>query len=287
MDLLKTVFFDPIFNALIALYNVTGDFGVAIILVTLAVRIAVGPFSAKAFKAQRRMQALQPELKKLQAKHKDDRETLAREMMAFYKKEGINPTSSCLPTLVQIPFLIVLFFAIKDVIAGKAFDHLYSFVPNPGTVDPSFFGALDLSTVGFEPSNIILGVVTAAVMFWQSRMLMPKDVEMPGMNRQLMYLFPVLTLVFAITLPAALPLYWASSTIFTIAQQYYIIRRMPMAAAKAEAEKDWNVVNPDDPVDGNGKPGEQKVIEGKASPTKTKTKKKGGATVTVRKRSGK
>ncbi|HEY8108895.1 MAG TPA: YidC/Oxa1 family membrane protein insertase [Patescibacteria group bacterium] len=280
MDLLKTIFFDPIFNALVGLYNLTGDFGIAIILVTLAVRIAVGPFSAKAFKAQRRMQALQPELKKLQAKHKDDRETLAKEMMAFYKKEGINPTSSCLPTLVQIPFLIVIFFAIKDLVAGKAFDHLYSFVANPGTVDPTFLGVLDLSTVGVHPSNVILGMVTAGVMYWQSRMLTPKGVEMPGMNRQMMLLFPILTLVFSVTLPAALPLYWASSTIFTIAQQYYIIKKMPLATAKAEAEKDWNVANPDDPVDGKAK--KTKVIEGKGT-----VKKKGGANVTVRKRSGK
>lgn len=291
MDLLKTIFFDPIFNALIWLYDVTGDFGIAIILVTLLVRIAVSPFSAKAFKAQRRMQALQPELKKLQEKHKDDREALAKEMMAFYQKEGINPASSCLPTLVQIPFLIVLFFAIKDVIDGKAFDHLYSFVPNPGTVDLSFLGVLDLSTTGLEPSNIILGVITAGVMFWQSRMLAPKGVEMPGMSRQMMLLFPALTLIFSITLPAALPLYWASSTIFTIAQQYYIIQRMPLAEAKAEAEKDWNVVNPDDPVDGKGK---QTVVDGKGSVKgsgkqggKDSTKKKGSATVTVRKRGGK
>ncbi|MDP3999853.1 MAG: YidC/Oxa1 family membrane protein insertase [bacterium] len=277
MEILKTIFFDPIFNALIALYNVTGDFGIAIILVTLLVRVAVGPFSAKAFKAQRRMQALQPELKKLQEKHKDDREALAKEMMTFYKQEGINPASSCLPTLVQIPFLIVLFFSIKDIIAGKAFDHLYSFVANPGTVDPSFLGLLDLSTIGLEPSNIILGVATALVMFWQSRMLTPKGVDMPGMSRNMMLLFPVLTLVFSVTLPAALPLYWASSTAFTIAQQYYIIQRMPLATAKAEARQDWNVINPEDPVDGNGKsaakPGKQKAIK--------------GATVTVRKRSGK
>jgi YidC/Oxa1 family membrane protein insertase len=279
MDLLKTIFFDPIFNTLIALYNVIGDFGVAIIIVTLLVRLAVSPFSAKAFKAQRRMQALQPELKKLQEKHKDDREALAREMMAFYKKEGINPASSCLPTLVQIPFLIVIFLSIRHVVDGKIADAIYPFVHNPGHVDPHFLGVLDLSTVGAHPSNIILGVITAAVMFWQSRMLAPKGVEMPGMNRQMMMLFPLLTLVFSITLPAALPLYWASSTIFTIVQQYYIIQRMPLAAAKAEAEKDWNEANPTDPVDGKGK---GKVIEGKGS-----VKKKGKATVTVRKRGGK
>lgn len=275
MDFLKTIFFEPIFNALIWLYHVTGDFGIAIILITLAVRLLVAPFSAKAFKAQRRMQALQPELKKLQEKHKDDREALAKEMMAFYQKEGVNPAASCLPTLVQIPFLIVIFFSIRDVIDGKAFDHLYSFVDKPAHIDTSFLGVLDLSTTGVEPSNLILGAITGAVMLWQSRMLMPKGVEVPGMSRQLMYLFPALTLVFSVTLPAALPLYWASSTIFTIIQQYLIIQRMPLAEAKAEATKDWNEANPADPVDGKGK---QSVIDAPG------TKKKGSATVTVRKR---
>ncbi|MDP9211724.1 MAG: YidC/Oxa1 family membrane protein insertase [bacterium] len=276
MELLSTIFFDPIFNALIWLYGLTGDFGIAIIILTLLVRFAVGPFSAKAFKAQRRMQALQPELKKLQAKHKDDRETLAKEMMAFYQKEGVNPAASCLPTLVQIPFLIVIFFAIKDVIDGKAFDHLYSFVPHPGPVDTMFLGLLDLSTVGFEPSNIILGVATAGVMFWQARMMMPKGGEMPGMNRQLMFLFPILTLVFAITLPAALPLYWASSTVFTILQQYYIIRRHPLSEERAVAVEDWNEANPGDPVNGKAARKAKDATKGK--------KGKKGAQVTVRSR---
>ncbi len=275
MELLKAIFFDPIFNALIWLYDVTGDFGIAIIVVTLVVRAAVGPFSAKAFKAQRRMQALQPELKKLQAKHKGDREKLAKELMAFYQKEGVNPAASCLPTLVQIPFLIVLFFAIKDVIAGNAFEHLYSFVPRPEMVDTMFLGVLDLSTTGIEPSNVILGVITAAVMFWQTRMLMPNGAEMPGMSRQLMMLFPLLTLVFAVTLPAALPLYWASSTIFTIAQQHYIIRRHPLAAEKAVATEDWNEANPDDPIEAKNGKKDRRTKGSKASK---------GATVTVKQR---
>ncbi len=276
MELLTTIFFDPIFNALIWLYGLTGDFGVAIIVLTLLVRLVVGPFSAKAFKAQRRMQALQPELKKLQEKHKDDRETLAKEMMAFYQKEGVNPAASCLPTLVQIPFLIVIFFAIKDVIENKAFD-LYPFVSHPGEVDKMFFGVLDLSTVGFQPSNIILGVITAGVMFWQARMMMPKDGEIPGMSRQLMFLFPVLTLVFAVILPAALPLYWASSTAFTILQQYYIIRRHPLSAERAVAVEDWNEANPSDPVDGAAK------RKTKGTQARGKRGKK-GAQVTVRSR---
>src|SRR5687767_11331860 len=110
MDLLHTLFFDPIFNALIFFYNVLGDMGLAIIALTLVIKLVLMPLSGKALRSQRRLQALQPELTRLQKEHKDDREALAREMMAFYKREGVSPASSCLPTLVQIPVLITLFF---------------------------------------------------------------------------------------------------------------------------------------------------------------------------------
>lgn len=279
MDIFNTFILDPIFNALIFFYNIFGDIGLAIIAITAIVRIILFPLSAKAFKAQRRLQALQPELKKLQEKHKDDKEALSKEMMAFYKKEGVNPASSCLPTLVQIPILIALFFVFKDAITGQHLDAVYSFIQQPASIDPNFLG-IDLSTYwghGLTAANFILAAVTASLQFMQSRMLMPKNTDMPAMNRQIMYLFPVLTFVFALTLPAALPLYWATSTLFMIGQQYWIIKRNPLAQAHEVAVKDWDAANPEDPV-GKDKP------KAKKPEVLAVTKKKGSAKVTVRKR---
>ncbi len=277
MNLLNLIFVDPIFNALIFFYNIFGDIGLAIIAITLTVRIALMPLSSRAFKAQRKLQALQPELKRLQDKHKDDKETLSKELMAFYKREGVSPTSSCLPTLIQIPILITLYVVFRDAITGQHLDSVYSFIQQPSSIDPNFLG-INLSSTGAHPANIILAVITGGLQFVQSKMLMPKDGATTGMNRQIMYIFPVLTFVFALTLPAALPLYWATSTLFMIVQQYVIIKNLPLREARVEATAEWNEANPADTV-GKGKAAlAPQVVSGKT------TKRKGGAEVTIRKR---
>lgn len=271
-NLLLQIFVYPIFNLLVILYNALGDMGLAIIALTIIIRILLLPLANKAFRSQRRLQALQPELKKLQEKHKDDREKLAQELMAFYKREGVSPASSCLPVLIQIPVLITLFAVFKDIVSGNSnyINHLYSFVSRPDTLDPSFLGWIDLS----QRDVLVLPLIAAMLQFIQSRMLMPKDVSTPAINKQMMYIFPFLTFIFASSLPAALPLYWAAQSLFQIVQQRYVIATLPMSKAKAEGEADWNAANPDDPVD-----------EPKSA--KKTTKKKKGATVTVRTRKGK
>lgn len=261
MNIFNTIILDPIFNFLVVCYNVTGDLGLAIIALTLIVRVMLLPLANKAMRSQRRLQVLAPDLKKIQDKHKDDREVLAKELMKFYKQEKVSPASSCLPLLLQVPILIALFFVFKDAAAGIHLDHLYSFVHRPSSIDPNFLGILDLS----KPDRFVLPALTAGLQFWQSKMLLPKDASGPAaMSKQLVYIFPILTFVIATTLPAALPLYWATSTLFTLIQQYVIIKEMPLAEARAEGIADWNKANPKDQI--------------------SKSKKIKGAKVTVRKR---
>lgn len=277
MEFLKTVFFDPPYNALIALYNLVGDLGVAIILLTILVKLALLPLANKALRSQRRLQVLQPELKKLQEKHKGDREAMTREIMAFYKKEGVSPASSCLPTLVQIPLLITLFYVFRDPFTEGHLGRLYDFVGRPTELDSHFAGLIDLSRT-FDPAKLaeptmigilVLAVLTGALQFYQSRMLMPKDSDaIPGINKQFMYILPVVSAGFALILPAALPLYWATTTLVSIIQQLVIMKEMPPQRAKAEGVADWNAANPQDAI--------------AAKPAKRSSKK--GAQVTVRKR---
>lgn len=262
MNIFTTFITDPIFNALVALYGLVGDMGIAIIIITVIVRAVLLPLSNKALRSQRRLQALQPELKKLQDKHKEDREALAKEMMAFYKKEGVSPASSCVPTLVQIPILIALYFVFREAVSGQHLGALYSFVPNPGHIDPKFLGLLDLSQRPNSGLALILPLVTGLSTFVQSRMLLPTGDGVPAMNKQLVYLFPLLTFFFATSLPAALPLYWTASTVFTIIQQYVIIRELPLAEAKAEGVADWNAANPEEPVPGTAKLSAKKSAKG-------------------------
>lgn len=282
MDILITFIFQPLFNALMFFYNLLGDMGLAIIAVTLIIRVLLLPLSNKALRSQRRLQALQPELKKLQEKHKDDREALAKEMMGFYKKEGVNPASSCLPTLLQVPILIALFFVFKDAVAGQHLNLLYSFIDKPAQINPTFLGLVDLSDWFTKHPNrwdlLLLPALAGALQYVQSRMLLPKNGDtsgLPGFNQQLVYLFPIITFAVYITLPAALPLYWAVTTLTTIIQQYVIIKEMPLATAKAEAVADWNAANPGDPV---GKP--KRLGAGKTA----KRGKSKGPQVTVRQR---
>lgn len=265
MDLFRTLIQEPIYNALIFLYNILGDMGLAIIALTILVRILLVPVANKALRAQRRLQLLQPELQKIQKKHKDDRERLAKEMMAFYKKEGVNPASSCLPTLVQIPILIALFFVFKDAVTGHELP-LYSFVSDPGNIDTKFLGFLDLA----KADRLVLPLIVAVLQYVQAKMMMPKGADLPAINKQLLYLFPVITFVVSASLPAALPLYYATFTLFLILQQQIIMRTMPVPEAKAEAVADWNEANPADTID--------------VKATSKKAKRSGGAQVTVRKR---
>jgi YidC/Oxa1 family membrane protein insertase len=284
------IFPGPIYNALIVLYNVLGDFGLSIIVITLVVRGALLPLNNKAFRSQRRLQALQPEIQKLQEKHKDDREALARETMEFYKKEGVSPASSCLPTLIQLPILLVLYFAFKDAVGGQHLDDLYSFVSVPETINTHFLGLTDLAQTPiniFKDTGNILAFTMPALAgiatFVQSRMILPKGPNTPALTKQMSMILPLLTAVFATTLPQALALYWITTTTFTIVQQAVIMRELPEAKARAEGAADWNAANPSDPVspviDAKGKKGSPA-----ASASRTK---KGSTSVTVRKRGDK
>lgn len=217
----------PILNLLIGLYNVfpIQDIGIVIILVTLAIRIVLAPFMHKSLKGQKALSALQPKMNELREKHKDNREEQAKAMMDLYKEHKVNPFSSCLPVLIQLPILIALYQVFSKALRGNL-DGLYGFVSNPGTLDPKFLGLVDLA----HP-NIAFALLAGLAQFWQSRMVTKwsaggtnQDVTTKALNVQMMYVLPIISVVIAWTLPAGLPLYWIVTTLFAVAQQYYVQR---------------------------------------------------------------
>jgi YidC/Oxa1 family membrane protein insertase len=226
MNVFDLIFKQPLFNALVAIYNVIPgrSLGVAIIVLTILIRLLLYPLAAKALRSQRAIQKYQPQLSELRAKHKGDPQALNKAMMEFYKKHEINPLASCLPTLIQLPFLIALFFVFKDN-PSQHLGLLYSFVSDPGPIDSDF---LWFSLFGRDPT-FALPVLAAALQFLQAKMLLPKHIDKNDptqtIARQLVYLMPALTFFFALTLPAALPLYWIVSTLFSIIQQRLIMGR--------------------------------------------------------------
>jgi YidC/Oxa1 family membrane protein insertase len=234
----NTFFTQPLFNLLVVLYDFIpgNDLGVAIIALTVLIKLALWPLSRQAIASQKALQELQPKLEEIKKRYKDNKEQQAKEMMALYKNEKVNPLSSCLPLLIQLPFLIAVFHVFQIGFSPDALQNLYSFVPNPGTLNPIMFGFLDLSK-----ANIFLAVVTGAVQFWQAKMLISrrpikevtkdkdsgaKDEDMMAiMNKQMLYFMPLITIVIGSSLPAGLVLYWFITTLLTVAQQYVMFNK--------------------------------------------------------------
>ena len=236
MSLFFTILYQPMFNLLVWLYDVLpgNDIGFAIIVLTLILKLILAPLSHKTLQSQRAMQQLQPKIAEIKAEYKDDREKQAKAMMELYKNEKVSPFSSCLPLLVQLPILIVLYKVLMDGLSAANFSYLYSFVPNPGHIDGVFLNTFDLTT-----PSILLAVLAGAVQFFQVKMLprpkspkavagkeASKDEEMMvAMNRSMTYFMPIITVVIGASLPGGLALYWFMSNLFSIGQQVLVFKR--------------------------------------------------------------
>ncbi|MBF8280899.1 MAG: rane protein insertase, YidC/Oxa1 family, preprotein translocase subunit YidC [Candidatus Magasanikbacteria bacterium] len=230
--LFTTILLQPILNLLVGLYHYIPDIGVAIIIVTVVIRLILHPLSKKSIVQQRAMQALQPKLTELKEKYKDDKQKQAAEMMALYKENKVSPFSSCLPLLIQLPILLALYWALEKGLVKQSFDLLYNFVPNPGSIKTLAFGFLDLA----KP-NIAIAVLAGAAQFIQAKMLMVKQTPPPVngakdenmmnmMNKQMLYMMPAMTVFIGIGIQGGLTLYWLVTTIFTVAQQWWLFRKI-------------------------------------------------------------
>lgn len=215
----------PLFNGLVFFYNILPqqDLGLAIIALTAVIRLILTPLLIKAQRAQRSMAALQPELKHIQEKHKTDREAQGKALMGLYAKHKVNPLSGCLPLLIQLPILIAVFQVFRQGFDPSSLQYLYSFIRNPGALDPISFGFLDLAK-----GNIYLGVLAAATQYLQTKLAAsPPTPPTSGgggdfakaLQWQTTYIFPLLILFWSYTLPAALTLYWTTLNFFGILQE--------------------------------------------------------------------
>lgn len=223
------IIYRPILNLLVYVYNVIPghDVGVVIILLTILIRVLLAPFMHKSLKSQTTMNALQPRLNEVREKHKDNKEAQAKAMMDLYKEHKINPFSSCVPLLLQLPILIGLYQVFQKALHNNL-DGLYRFVHHPEMINPKFLNLVDLS----QP-NYIFAILAGLAQFWQSKLMLPKtpntDPTAKAMAMQTTYVLPVLSAFIALRLPAGLPLYWIVTTLFAVAQQYYIMRKQKAA----------------------------------------------------------
>ena len=236
-DLFFTVLYQPLYNALVVLYNLVpaGGLGLAIILVTIVVKGALMPLTYKSMKAQKELQEIQPKVKEIREKYKDNQEELAKQLMGVYKAHNVNPFASCLPMVAQLIIFIALYQVLQAGIETIDPEKLYSFVANPGTMAHVFLG-IDLAHI-----SIPLTVIAAIASFFQARQMVsrrpPKavrenaegdkamDEDMTAtMNKMTMFMLPVMTLIIGITtVSAGLILYMLVSTIVTfIMYQYFL-----------------------------------------------------------------
>jgi len=236
--LYHTILYQPLFNLLIWLYNVIPghDIGVAIIFLTIIIKVILYPLSLQSIRAQRAMQMLQPKMEEIKKRYKDDKEKMSRELMSLYKQEKVNPLSSCLPVLIQLPFLIAVYQVFRLGLSNGSFDILYPFVANPGSINVLSLGFIDLGKPQW-----ILAILAGAAQYWQSKMMMslkPKaapttaitdqkkpDDMMSAMNKQMVYMMPAMTVLIGISLPGGLTLYWFVTTLLTALQQLYFFRK--------------------------------------------------------------
>ena len=232
----NTLLFQPLLNLLVLLmYYVPGhDAGVAIIILTIIVRIILYPLSNKSLKSQRALQELQPKIDEIRKEHKDNKEKQSQELMKFYKENKINPLSSCLPMLVQLPIIFALYRVFRIGLTEESLQYLYSFVPHLDSVNATLFGVVDLST-----PNMVMAILAGAFQFVQSWLLMKKKKKEKQpqpkkgaanmanmMSKQMLYFMPILTVFIAWNLPSGLALYWIVTTLFSIGQQWIIMKKM-------------------------------------------------------------
>jgi YidC/Oxa1 family membrane protein insertase len=239
----------PLMAIALVAYSLVHDFGLAIILVTVAIRLAVYPLYKTQIRSQRAMQELGPAMAELKRKYGKDRSRFAEEQMKLYKEHGVNPAAGCLPLVLQLPILFALYSALTQLgcgiggggsnCPGLMYDQaqsllgpLASFIQNPippgGTLDVTAHWLPWVTDGLAKPDHtFILPVLAGAAQLVASVMAMPaKQVKSDDPNQRMFqsmaYTFPLMTVVLGASFPAGLTLYWIATTVFQIVQQYFV-----------------------------------------------------------------
>lgn len=276
-------FFEVFAAALAGFYAVAGNYGVAIILLTIAVRVLLLPLSIKQTRSMREMQRIQPEVKKIQAKHKGDRQQMNEEMMALYKEHGVNPFGGCLPLLMQFPVFIALYRLISTPLAYMGYklsgnewqptnvsgimqqvqnSSLARGLDTAAAEVNSFLGIFRLDckpaqvyaqnggcdggVVGLIPYLVLIGLMGFTTYFQQKQMQAQRGPSTDPQAQQMqmfMKIMPLMLMFFSFNFAAGLTLYWVTTNVWSIAQQHLMLRVAPAHQVTAD-QGDKGVVAP-------------------------------------------
>ena len=217
-------FTKPLFFVIDYLFKISGNFGTAIVLLTIAIRLIFFPLANFSFKSMAKMKAVQPEMMRLKELHKDDKVKFQQEMMALYRKEKINPASGCLPVLIQIPF----FFAIyKMLFISLEMRHqpFFGWIKDLSAQDPTtlfnLFGLIPWD----PPSFMVIGIwpILMGASMWVQQKLNPAPAD--PIQAKIFAFFPLFLTIILASFPSGLVVYWTINNILTIAQQYVIVKK--------------------------------------------------------------
>ena len=217
-------FTKPLFFVIDYLFKLSGNFGTAIVLITIAIRLIFFPLANFSFRSMAKMKAVQPEMMRLKELHKDDKVKLQQEMMALYRKEKINPASGCLPVLIQIPF----FFAIyKMLFISLEMRHqpFFGWIKDLSAADPtSIFNLFGLIPWD-PPSFMVIGIwpILMGASMWVQQKLNPAPTD--PIQAKIFAFFPLFLTIILASFPSGLVVYWTVNNILTIAQQYVIVKK--------------------------------------------------------------
>lgn len=221
-NIFNQIFYEPIFKFLVFLCNnLPGhDLGVAVIIITLLVRVILFPLAAKSIKSQMRMAKHKGAIKEIQNKFKT-KEEQSRELMKFYKENKINPFSGCLPLIIQLPIIFALYRALMSALKLGS------------SISPTFLGIINLSE-----KSVVLAILAGVSQFFASRLTAKRTVTIPQpgvsdkaaetqkkMTSQMTYFMPIITVVIGIGLPSGLTFYWTISTLLGLVQDYYLYKK--------------------------------------------------------------
>lgn len=222
------IFYQPLFNTLVALYNLVPgkNFGLAVILLTLLVKLLLYPLNRKSIESQKTISDLEPKIKEIREKFKDDQEKAVKETFDLYKEVKVNPFSNLILLFIQLPVLFAVFRVFNKGVSGEDLGLLYSFIPSPGEINPYFF------SVNLGSPNFFMALIASVLQFFQTKIQSGK-MEKKGkgskdfsqvLQKQMIYFLPILSLLILAKLPSAIPLYLAVSALFSLVQTSIIYK---------------------------------------------------------------
>ncbi len=237
-DLFNTLFYQPIYNGLIFLISIIpgADVGIAIILLTIIVKLIILPLSHKSIKSQAKIRNIEPEVKEIKEKHKKNKQEQARQVMELYKKHGVNPFTGCFLALVQLPVVLALYWVFFKGLGEINTDMLYSFINTPIVINMQFLGFVDM--LG---KSLFLALLAGITQYYQMKLSLPpilpknkesdngepsfKDEFVRNMSTQMRYVLPVFVFFIAYTISAAVALYWVTNNSFSVAHELIVRKK--------------------------------------------------------------